>query len=436
MRALYVTGAYRPDSMISHTHGELVAALRARGVTIEMLSTAPPAVRAAATETTDRFGNPVWYVRPHAGLLDRAYRAWSARRWRHAPHLSSIRALHRFLTPERLRGYDVLHVGMAYPHATILRRALRDAAAPPAIVTITGGDILTDDETGYGYARDPAVRRETARTLHWAALVQANSPHSAAAVRAYGVPPERVVVQPPQSPQPPVPPAAVAAHRAAARARLRARGAIPPGRLLLGLGRMVPIKGYDDVIRALPAILRSCPDVTALFAGPARDRDAAAYTARLKALAAALGVAGHVRIAGQIPYEDVPDHMAAADLVLIPSLLDGLNKTGLEAAAIGTPVIVSERAGLAAYVRRYESGIIVPPRAPDAIAAAITGLLVDGAAWRAASVGASELAEAFSLDRTADGVLGLYERVVAGRERAAAVVYSRPVRRRAGGGDG
>jgi glycosyltransferase involved in cell wall biosynthesis len=433
MRVLYFTGAYRPDSMISHTHGELVAALRGRGVDIEMLSTAPREHEPVAT-ITDPFGNRVWYVRAHAGTFDRIYRAWSARRWQHAPFLSHVHALRGFFTPERRAAYDLLHVGMAYPYATILRRALDNAQAPPTIVTTTGGDIMTDEETGYGYNRAPAIHRETARTLAWAALVQANSPRSAEAVRGYGCPTERIVVQPPQSPQEPVPSAHLAERRAAARSRLLAAGAIPAGRLLFGLGRMEPIKGYDDVIRAMPAVLARCPDVTAIFAGPTRTPAAQTFAAKLTALAAAQGVSDHVQIRGQIPYDDVPDYIAAADLVLIPSLLDGLNKTGLEAAAFGTPVIVSERAGLAHYVRQYHAGTVIPPRAPDALAAAMTALLTDSGAWQTASAGASTLAEAFSLSSTADAIVSLYERVLNAGERTAPVLYSPPAAQRAGGG--
>jgi glycosyltransferase involved in cell wall biosynthesis len=412
--------------MISHTHGELVAALRRRGVEMEMLSTAPAEQREAVAQITDPFGNRVWYVRTHAGAFNRAYRAASARRWYHAPYLGQIRALRRFFTPERRAAYDLLHVGMAYPYATMLRRALDDAQQPPAIVTTTGGDIMTDEETGYGYNRVPTIRRETARTLMWAALVQANSPRSAEVVRGYGCPPERVVVQPPQSPQEPVPPAQVAERRAVARDRLRAAGAIPDGHLLIGLGRMEPIKGYDDVIRALPAILATCPDVTAIFAGPTRTAAAQTFAASLTRLAADLGVAERVRILGQIPYEQVPDYIAAADLVLIPSLLDGLNKTGLEASAFGTPVVVSERAGLADYVREFAAGTVIPPRAPDALATAITHLLTDREAWNTASAGASALADAFSLNRTADSILAMYERVLRAETHPAPMLYSRP----------
>ena len=86
--------------------------------------------------------------------------------------------------------------------------------------------------------------------------------------------------------------------------------------------------------------------------------------------------------------------------------------TGVEAGGVGTPSIVSEAAGLADYVRDYGAGVVVPPRDPQALAAAILQLLGDDAAWQQASAGALRMAETFSLAHTADGILRLYERVL------------------------
>lgn len=414
MRVLYFTGAYRPDSMVSHTHGELVAALRARGAAVEIATIGAATQTAAVERQTDRHGTTVWSLAMPPSRLARLARFWSARVWAFASFTGVARALRGFLTPERLAHYDLLHIGMAYPYATAFRRALRDRRTPPALVTLTGGDILTDDETGYGYGRLPTTRTAIRRTLRWAALVQANSPLTAEVAAMYGCPTERIVVQPPQSPHDALTADAVAAYRARCRADLERDGAIPPGRLLIGIGRMVPIKGFDDAIRALPIIRAAHPETTALFAGPARDAAAAAYAASLRDLARSLGQQEHVRIVGQIPYEDVPRYFAAADLALIPSLLDGLNMTGVEAADVGTPSVVSTRAGLAAYVEQFRAGATVPPRDHAALAAAITRLLDDRSAWESASWRASQMAEAFSLDHTADGVLDLYRRILAG----------------------
>jgi glycosyltransferase involved in cell wall biosynthesis len=412
MRVLYFTGSYRPDSMVSHTHGELVAALRARGVAMEIATIGTRDQSDALACESDTYGTVVWRIRPSSAALARARRLYSARVWAFPPFDDVVRSLRAFLTPERVARYDLFHVGMAFPYATAFRHALHGRPTPPVIVIITGGDILTDDATGYGYGRLPTTRRAIQRTLKWATLVQANSPRSARIVATYGCPPDRIVVQPPHSAHEAVPQTDVAAFRMRARAALKASGALPPGRTVLGLGRMVPIKGFDDAIRALPTVLKEFPDTTFVFAGPTRDAAATAYVRSLEMLGTSLGVQDHVRIVGRLPFEAVPTYFAASSLALIPSLIDGLNMTGVEAAAVGTPSIVSDAAGLAEYVHQYGAGLVVPPRAPLALADAILALLGDDAAWQKASAGALRMADLFSLSHTTDGFLRLYERLL------------------------
>ncbi len=414
MRVLYFTGAYRPDSMVGHTHGELVAALRARGVTVEIV-TVGAATQAHGVElSTDRYGATVWSLRLPQSRRQRLMNAYSARVWAFAPFDGLVGALKRFLTADRLADYDLLHVGMAYPYATAFRHALHNRRRLPTLVTITGGDVLTNNETGYGYGRRFIPRLAIRRTLRWASLVQANSLLTAAVVERYGCPKERIVVQPPQTAHEPRAPDAIPAYRTRCREELAQVGTVLHGPLLVGVGRMVAIKGYDDAIRALPRIRAAHPDTTLLLAGPARDAAAQAYVASLRDLATSLGQQDHLRIMDQVPFEAVPRYFAAADLALIPSLLDGLNMTGVEAGAVGTPSVVSAAAGLATSVDQFGAGSVVPPRDYAALAAAIIRLLDDRAAWERASHGASRMAAAFSLDRTADGVLGLYRRLLAG----------------------
>lgn len=412
MRVLYVTGTYRPDAMASHTHGDLVAALRQRGACVDILTIGPASQGPAVDEVLDRHGTRVFSLHPGRGRLDRIRRRWGTRRWGFAPFVSYTLAFRRFLSAERLARYDLLQIGMAYPYATIIRRALRDANPVPVIVNVTGGDILTDDETGYGYARNRASSRAIRDTFQWATSVQTLSPLLAEhAVTRYGCLPDRVIVQAQQSGHEPLPPAQITAFRAASRARLVADGTIPDGRLIVGLGRMLGIKGFDDVIRALPAILSAQPDVFTLFAGPARDPASRAYVASLLELARELGVADRVLVRPQIAHADVAPLFAAAAIVVIPSLLDGLNMTGVEAGAVGTPCVVSEAAGLSTYIRRYDAGAVVPPRTPTAIAVAVKDLLGYPTRWEAASVGARAMAGYFALDRTVDAFLAVYDQV-------------------------
>lgn len=412
MRTLYFTGAYRPDSMVSHTHGELVAALRARGVAVEIATVSATTQADEIESSTDRYGTTVWSLRLPQSRRQRLSNAYSARVWAFAPFRGLVGTLKRFLTVDRLANYDLIHIGMAYPYATAFRHALHNRRGLPTLVTITGGDVLTNEETGYGYGRRRVPRIAIRRTLRWASLVQANSPLTAAVVERYGCPKGRIAIQPPQTAHEPLAADAIPAYRARCREELEREGAIPRGPLLVGIGRMVAIKGYDDAIRALPLIRAAHPEATLLLAGPARDAAAQAYVASLRALATSLGQQDALRIMDQLPFETVPQYFAAADLALIPSLLDGLNMTGVEAGGVGTPSVVSAAAGLAASVGQFGAGAVVPPRDPAALAAAIIRLLDDRAAWERASHSASRMAASFSLDHTADGVLDLYRRLL------------------------
>ncbi|MDQ2785940.1 MAG: glycosyltransferase [Chloroflexota bacterium] len=414
MRVLYFTGAYRPDSMVSHTHGELVAALRTRGAAVE-IATVGAATQADEIEpSTDQYGTTVWSLRLPRSRRQRLMNAYSARLWAFAPFAGLVGTLKRFLTEDRLANYDILHIGMAYPYATAFRHALRNHRNPPTLVTITGGDVLTNDETGYGYGRRRVPRVAIRRTLRWASLVQANSPLTAAIVETYGCPQGRIVIQPPQTAHESLAPDALTTYRARCREELEREEAISHGPLLVGIGRMVAIKGYDDAIRALPLVRTVHPETTLLLAGPARDAAAQVYVASLRTLATSLGQQDNLWIMDQLPFETVPRYFAAADCALIPSLLDGLNMTGVEAGAVGTPSVVSAAAGLAASVEKFGAGAVVPPRDPAALAAAIIRLLDDRPAWERASRGANRMTASFSLDHTADGILGLYQRLLAG----------------------
>ncbi|MCA1723890.1 MAG: glycosyltransferase family 4 protein, partial [Thermomicrobia bacterium] len=361
MRVLYFTAAYRPDSMASHTHGDLVAALRARGVEMDILTISPADQRGGVAERRDRNGTLVFALSPDGGRMDRALRQWSAWYWGFPPFSGCLRAFRHFFTAERLAHYDILQFGMAYPYATIARLALRDMHPPPVIVNVTGGDILTNDETGYGYARRSMSHRAIERTFQWASCVQALSPLLAAcATKEYRCPPERIAVQAQQSGHEPMPPEQISAFRAESRARLVTAGVIPHGKIIVGLGRMLGIKGFDDVIRALPDVLARHPDVTAMFAGPARDSVSREYAASLPALARECGVADQVIVRPEVAHAEVAALFAAANIVVVPSLLDGLNMTGVEAGAVGTPCIVSSAAGLATYIEQYGAGAVVP----------------------------------------------------------------------------
>jgi len=151
------------------------------------------------------------------------------------------------------------------------------------------------------------------------------------------------------------------ADRAAAKAALGLAGP-----LLVAAGALTRRKGQDLAIEALKAV----PDATLILVGDGPDR------ARLEGLARAGGLEGRVRFLGVRPHGELPALLAAADVMVLPTMSEGLANVWVEALACGTPVVTSDVGGARDAIDRPEAGRLVP-RDPAAIAAAVRELLAD-----------------------------------------------------------
>ena len=145
-------------------------------------------------------------------------------------------------------------------------------------------------------------------------------------------------------------------------------------RVLLTVGRLVPRKGLDTTIRALPRIAEDVPNVTYLIVGSGPDRE------RLEALARRLGVSERLRFAGKVPNEQLPLYYNACDAFVMPSReanpdVEGFGIVFLEAGACGKPVIGARAGGVPDAIRDGETGVLIPPRAPERLARAAQWLL-------------------------------------------------------------
>jgi glycosyltransferase involved in cell wall biosynthesis len=138
------------------------------------------------------------------------------------------------------------------------------------------------------------------------------------------------------------------------------------GSLLAGVGSLLPRKGHDLAISALTRL----PGATLIIAGGGPDRP------RLEHLARTLGVADRVRLLGPQPHASLPALFAAADVMVLPTVSEGLANVWVEALACGTPVVTSDVGGAREVIDRPDSGRLVP-RDPAAIAAAVRDLLDD-----------------------------------------------------------
>ncbi len=180
----------------------------------------------------------------------------------------------------------------------------------------------------------------------------------------------------------------------------------PAGRRIVAAGRMTAQKGFDVLLRALPAVLAVHPTAELLLVGdgPARPE--------LAALAEQLGIAASVRMPGAARHDEMAALLESASVVAIPSRYEGMPLIALEAAAAGRAVVATPVQGLADVVVDGETGLLVPPEQAEPLAAALVALLGDPA--RAAGLGASarcRVVERFSLDRAVDAYDELFRRL-------------------------
>jgi glycosyltransferase involved in cell wall biosynthesis len=180
-----------------------------------------------------------------------------------------------------------------------------------------------------------------------------------------GVPPASLTVVP----------NAVELERFAAAAEPGRRGVreqwgIPPEAPVLGvLARLSPQKGLTYLLSALTAIMARHPDVYALVVGEGHLRP------ELEAQAKALGVEGRFLMVGY--RQNVVDYLRASDVFVLPSLFEGMPLSILEAMGAGLPVIATAVDGTPEVVVDGETGLLVPPADPDALAGAVNRLLGD-----------------------------------------------------------
>jgi phosphatidylinositol alpha-1,6-mannosyltransferase len=177
-------------------------------------------------------------------------------------------------------------------------------------------------------------------------------------------------------------------HPQAGGADVRRRLGLTGRPVIVCVSRLVPRKGQDVLIRALPAVRRRVPDTALLCVGGGPDAP------RLQRLAAEHGVAGDVVLTGSVAWEELPAHYAAGDVFAMPCRsrragleVEGLGIVFLEASATGLPVVAGRSGGSPDAVLDGRTGVVVDGTSVAAVADAVAGLLGDPA--RAKAMGAA-----------------------------------------------
>ena len=281
--------------------------------------------------------HPVFWYAPIAGRR---------RLWR-----GGLAAVRRALKLARPAMFDVVLATFAYPHG-LMARGLAGELGIPYAVKVRGTDL--HGLPARGWRRDL-----TAQALEAAAAVIPVSSNLAAITRELGVPAERIHLLPNGVDS--------KAFQVLARSEARRRLHEPEdGRLLLFVGRLVPVKAVDVLLRALAQHNAAAPGRGARLVlvgeGPLRRR--------LEALAGKLGLAGCVRFLGQRSQEEVAMWLNAADALVLSSHNEGCPNVVLEALSCGTPVVAS-RVGAVPDLLDGSCGVTCEPGDAAALADAL-----------------------------------------------------------------
>jgi D-inositol-3-phosphate glycosyltransferase len=193
-------------------------------------------------------------------------------------------------------------------------------------------------------------------------------------------------------------------------------GLTPTCRMILFVGRIEPLKGIDTLLRAV-SILRDCrPQVmqdvhVAIIGGDPHAAELDHEMARLQAIHRSLDLHHLVTFLGARDQEILPQYYAASDMVVIPSHYESFGMVGLEAMAMGIPVIASSVGGLTHLVQDGVNGYLVPSRVPEALASRILHLLSDEPHRQQLGRQAHTYAQAFSWPRIVEQMLAVYRSV-------------------------
>jgi glycosyltransferase involved in cell wall biosynthesis len=334
--------------------------------------------------------------------------------------LPHVQAFARFVTRfarQQAEPYDIVHANFFM--SGMVAQHLKQVLGLPFVITFHALGLVRRLAQGEADGFPPARARIEAMLMQEAGRIIAECPQDRLDMESlYGAAPARIVVAPcgfdPDELWP--------LDQDAARALL----GLERGRFtVLQLGRMVPRKGVDTVLEALALLRAQGIDAQLLVVGgdPAPGRRDAPELDRLRLLAARLGVAADVHFTGRQPRERLRLYYNAADVFVTTPWYEPFGITPVEAMACARPVVGAAVGGIKSTVVDGETGYLVPPRDPQAVAMRLSAL--HASPQLARTLGEAGLRRAwrhYTWRRVARQVAGVYAAVLS----EAAQAPSRP----------
>ena len=402
MRALYIVSAYprHPGDVITPWLVQTIHRLRERGVGVEVLA---PAYRGLATQEVEdvrvhrfRYAPSRWETLTHDQTAPDRIRERPAYLGLVPPYVLSASA--RAARLARSGEFQVIHAFWPLPHG-LIGLAAKKLSGVPLVSTFFGVELTWME------SQLPFLRPVLQRIVRGSDAVTTISTYTAARLRR-SVPDVNPAI---------IPFGAAVEPRGEEAGRVRERNQGPFE--LLFVGRLVERKGVRVLLDAL-ARLSDRGDVFLRIVGDGPKREA------LEAQAAELGIGGRVRFTGTLSEEDLAEHFARCDALVLPAVVDakgdteGLGVVLIEAMSYGKPVIASGVGGIVDVVQHGRNGLLVPPNDAEALAGAISTLLSHPQRAKTMGLqGRDDVQDAFSWESIMDRLVQIYESIHATTER-------------------
>jgi glycosyltransferase involved in cell wall biosynthesis len=274
------------------------------------------------------------------------------------------------------------------------------------IVGYIGGDILDCPEAAYGKRRTWLTDLLIKTSIQAPEVLRPVSPMLETVLLGDGAQRNRIHICPSHLVAPREALLDVSSRRAEISKTFRERLGIPSrAPLIVTLSLNQQGKGLHILAKAWKQIVDSHPQARWLLCGPENPWTDSHVWPVLEAY----GLRGTVTSTGRLAGIAVFEHFAAADLHVNPSLCEGLNMATVEAAAVGTPTITSNGAGIADWVTRYDAGETVGAGEVDALADATIRAFNDPSVLARWARGAQAMSEEFALERISEQLVQIMD---------------------------
>lgn len=179
------------------------------------------------------------------------------------------------------------------------------------------------------------------------------------------------------------------------------------GRLLLYIGNLLPVKGLDFLLPAFAKVAKDAQDLRLILIGDGPLKK------ELYQLATDLQIQDRVSFVGRKPYAEIPQWIAASDVVTLTSRSEGLPSVLLETMGCGRPMVATDVGGIKEVLKDGETGLLAEPENPSHIATCYRKLFVERPEWidewgKRASI----VSKAYTWEQNAKNVLECYRQTI------------------------